>query len=243
MKHRSSRFGSLVLIIAILAALSVAVMMFGAHLGLWDPIVGFGYIRNYMNPIAYMVVTLSAIGLAYQLSSSNGAGVVKSFVALLIGLGLLAPMLYGKMHPPKQYPPIHDITTDTVNPPQFITLDDHRPGAKNSLVYGGSKVAEQQHLAYSDIAPIYVSTPASEAFQQALNVGKSMGWEIVSQDFKKLRFEATARTPVFQFADDIVVVVTELKSTTRIDIRSVSRIGRGDRGVNANRIREFIQSF
>ena len=186
---------------------------------------------------------LGAMSFAYQLFSSNGVGIIKSFIALLIGLGLLAPMIYEKMHPSKQYPLIHDITTDTVNPPQFITLNDNRPGAKNSLVYGGSKVADQQHLAYSDIVPIYVSKSAREAFQQALNVGQSMGWEIVSQDAQKLRFEATARTPVYQFADDIVVVVTALKGTTRIDIRSVSRVGLGDKGVNADRIREFIQFF
>jgi uncharacterized protein (DUF1499 family) len=70
-----------------------------------------------------------------------------------------------------------------------------------------------------------------------------MGWEIVAQDADKLRFEATARTPVYQFADDIVVVVTAVNDASRVDIRSVSRVGRSDRGVNAARIREFVQAF
>ncbi|WP_413699466.1 DUF1499 domain-containing protein [Psychromonas sp. KJ10-10] len=70
-----------------------------------------------------------------------------------------------------------------------------------------------------------------------------MEWEIVAQDDNNLRFEASARTPLYRFVDDVVVVVTPEGNASRVDIRSVSRIGRGDRGVNANRIREFMKAF
>ncbi len=77
----------------------------------------------------------------------------------------------------------------------------------------------------------------------SLRVASEMGWEIVVQDEGALRFEASASTPVFQFVDDVVVTVTSEGSASRVDIRSVSRIGRSDRGANAARIREFIETF
>ena len=196
-----------------------------------------------MNPIAYGVVGLGVIGLIYQLATRNRFGAVKAGITSLVGVGLLAPMIYGQIQPSVRFPPIHDITTDTNNPPAFMALDDKRGGAKNTLVYGGTEVAAQQNKAYPDIEPIQSNKSATEAFAEALRVGKAMGWEFVVQDSRDLRYEATARTSVYRFVDDVVVVVTSVDSASRIDIRSVSRIGRGDRGVNAARIREFIKAF
>jgi uncharacterized protein (DUF1499 family) len=158
-------------------------------------------------------------------------------------VGLLAPMIYEQIKPPVRFPPIHDITTNTISPPVFIALDDLRPGAQNTLVYGGPEVAAQQRKAFPDIKPIQSNKSAPDAFSEALHVAKAMGWEIVAQDPDHLRFEATARTPVYRFVDDVVVTVSSVDGASRIDIRSVSRVGRGDRGVNAMRIRKFIKAF
>lgn len=217
--------------------------MFGARLGLWEPIVGFGLVRNYMNPIAYCVIGLSIAGLLYLFAARNCSGVVKVCISGFMGLVLLAPTIYTQLQPSMFIPPIHDISTDVVTPPKFLVLDENRAGARNTLVYGGAEVARHQKKAYSDIAPIESKKTTQAAFVEALRVGKAMGWEIIAQDAKKLRFEATARTPVYQFIDDIVVVVTAVANGSRIDVRSVSRIGRSDRGVNANRIRAFIATF
>ena len=70
-----------------------------------------------------------------------------------------------------------------------------------------------------------------------------MGWDIVASDAERRRFEATAYTSVFYFADDVVVVVSEEVNGSRVDMRSVSRIGRSDQGVNAARIRAFQEQF
>lgn len=241
--NNSSRLGTVQLIVAIFAVLSIGLMMFGARFGLWEPIVGFSLVRTYMNPIGYGVLGFSIVGLIYQLTTRNRSGAIKTAIASLVGIGLLAPMIFGQIQTPVRFPPIHDISTDTNNPPTFLVLDDNRTGAINTLVYGGSEVAKQQIKAYPDIAPIQSNKPASAAFTEALRVGKAMGWEIVAQDRSQLRFEATARTLVYRFIDDVVVVVTTVESGSRIDIRSVSRIGRSDRGVNAARIREFVNNF
>jgi len=135
-------------------------------------------------------------------------------------------MIYGMVKPTKRAPPIHDITTDTDKPPQFLVLDETRPGAKNSLVYAGQKVAVIQKKAYPQIAPIQSKLAAPEAFGKALSIAKEKGWEIVAEDSTALRFEAIARTAVYRFMDDVVVVVTPTDNTSRIDVRSVSRIGK-----------------
>lgn len=222
--------------------IAIAVMMFGAQLGLWEPIVGFGLIRSYMNPIGYGVAALSVIGAVVVLIQRK-RGLGKCMLACLLAVGILAPMIKDKLQPPLRLPPIHDISTDTSNPPEFLVLDDNRPGARNTLQYGGAEVAAHQAQTYPDIAPIESDSTAAESYARALELAQSMGWEIVAQDADALRFEASARTAVFAFVDDVVVVVSSQGEGSRVDLCSVSRIGRGDRGVNAARVRDFIAQF
>ncbi|MCF7352718.1 DUF1499 domain-containing protein [Vibrio sp. CK2-1] len=240
---RSSHFGTLTVSLAIIALLGVALMIFGAGFDLWEPIVGFGYIRNYLNPIGLCVLGLGVLVLIYYAYLRHRRGVIKSFITVLIGLGLVAPMVINLIQPPKRAPAIHDITTDIVNPPKFLVLDDTRPGAKNSLIYAGEEVSSIQQTAYPYIKPITSTLPAIDAYKKALVIAHEMGWEIVAKDEATLRFEGIAQTPFFSFKDDVVVRVTPLNNQSKIDLRSVSRIGRGDRGVNAARIVDFTQRF
>jgi len=239
----TSRIGTLLLIIAVAAALTVAVMIFGAGWGLWEPIVGFGYIRNYLNPIGLSLFSLSTLGLIYQLITRNRIGGVKALIAVLIGVALIAPMLQGIIKPAKRAPAIHDITTDTVNPPEFLVLDETRSGAKNSLIYAGQEVATIQKKAYPYIKPIQSKLSAADAYAKALGIAQDKGWEIVAENPEALRFEATAQTAFFGFMDDVVIKVTPINNESRIDMRSVSRIGRSDKGANAARIVAFTNSF
>ena len=243
MAKNGSLMGTLLLIAALCALAAVILMVSGARLGLWEPIVGFGYVRNTLNPVGYTVTGFSLAGLIYLAVKGDRAGSIKAAIACLVGLGMLAPMLMAAVVPPASFPPIHDVTTDTTNPPEFLVLDDNRPGARNSLVYGGEEIAVQQLAAFPDIAPIQSDLSPAEAFAKSLDIAQSMGWEIVVKDADTLRYEATARTPIYRFVDDIVVIVTPVGESSRIDIRSVSRIGRGDQGVNAARIRAFIGAF
>ena len=91
--------------------------------------------------------------------------------------------------------------------------------------------------------PVLSDLPAAQAFTRALSIAEEKGWELVAQDSEALRFEAIARTAVYSFMDDVVVVVTPADNGSRIDIRSVSRVGRSDKGVNAARISDFARSF
>ncbi|CAM4465237.1 DUF1499 domain-containing protein [Shewanella livingstonensis] len=240
--------GNIALIVAIVAVAIAALMVFGSSLGLWDPIVGFMASRNYNNLLGYLVLVVAvlALGTSFTIkqdSSAKGKGILTSTIALLLGLAVLSPSIMALVIKPVKYPPIHDITTNTQSLPQFEFLTDSRIGAKNSLVYGGEEIATQQLQAFPNIQPIATDLSVEAAYQKALTVAKTMGWSIVAQDPKALRFESTATTPFFNFADDVVIVVSALEQGSRIDLRSVSRIGIGDAGVNAKRIQEFSQRF
>jgi uncharacterized protein (DUF1499 family) len=70
-----------------------------------------------------------------------------------------------------------------------------------------------------------------------------MGWEIVDSDPERGRIEATATTFWFGFKDDVVVRVRPASEGSRIDVRSVSRVGRSDVGTNAERIEEYLEKL
>lgn len=239
MKHT----GKIALLVALLGALGVALSLFGARLGLWEPIIGLGLYRTYLTPVGTVIAIVGVLAVIVHLFRKEKGGAILGAVATAVGVACLVPLMLATINPPVRGAPINDITTDTANPPAFLVLDDTREGARTSLVYAGAKVAETQAAAYPDIAPLETDLAADAAFSRALDVAAEMGWEIIASDAANRRFEATARTSVFYFADDVVVVVTEQDGGSRVDMRSVSRIGRSDQGVNAARIRDFQQNF
>lgn len=247
-KKKPSMLATLVFGIAVLSGIAALVMIFGAAMGLWEPIEGFRLSRTYNNNLGYIVCGLAVACLIYLFIKKGVEGKKKALISLIIGLAILAPLLSSLVGEKVSYPPIHDITTDTENPPEFIALTDPRPGSRNTLNYFGKGERQEwypsrQLDAFPDIKPIMTDLSPDEAYARAVTVGESMGWEIIGADPAARRFEGTATTPIFRFVDDTVVVVTPDGTGSRVDIRSVSRIGTGDIGVNAKRIREFISLF
>ncbi|WP_153770306.1 DUF1499 domain-containing protein [Labrenzia sp. CE80] len=238
-----TKIGKFTLFVAVLGGLCVMLMLFGARLGLWAPTTGFGFYRTYLNPLGAVIAVMGVLTLLMHFKRKEKAGLLAGGAAVIIGMACLAPMIAGAINPPVRAAPIHDISTDTTNPPAFEVLDETRAGARNSLKYGGPELAKVQSAAYPDIAPLTTELSADAAYQKALTVAHEMGWEIVTSNTERRRFEAVARTPVFYFADDVVLVVTPQGDGSRVDMRSVSRVGRSDQGVNAKRILSFQKQF
>ena len=138
---------------------------------------------------------------------------------------------------------IHDITTDTENPPTFVALLAVRNACRNGSAYGGARVAAEQRVRYPDIQPLLLTTAPAAAFQNAWNAARAMNWAIAAAAEKEGRIEATATTRVLRFKDDVIIRITPHDSSTRVDVRSVSRLGRNDFGTNAKRIRRFFDSL
>jgi uncharacterized protein (DUF1499 family) len=141
----------------------------------------------------------------------------------------------------QRVPMIHDITTDTETPPSFVALLPLRAGAPNSVEFGGPELAAQQRTGYPDLGPLMLQIRPPQAFTYALTAARAMGWEIVASEPTEGRIEAPATTFWFGFKDDVVVRITPAGSGSRIDVRSVSRVGKSDVGANAKRITEYLK--
>lgn len=160
-------------------------------------------------------------------------------LALLINLLAAAPPLYMVMRL-QQLPKIHDITTDTDNPPTFDAVVPRRKGARNAIDYVAA-TASEQHRGYPDIAPLALPLAPPIAFERSVRAARALGWDIVDAAPDKLRLEATATTLLFGFKDDIVVRITPRDGGSLIDMRSLSRVGGSDFGANADRVRAFLK--
>ena len=137
--------------------------------------------------------------------------------------------------------PIHDVSTDTVHPPQFLTLLLVRAvdKATNSANYN-TKTAQLQKEAYPDIVPLHLDQQPDQVFTHALAAVRAMGWEIVATDPAHGRIEATTTSFWFGFKEDIVVRITQEDNGSRVDVRSLSRTSQSDVGANARHVRDFL---
>ena len=135
---------------------------------------------------------------------------------------------------------IHDISTDLADPPAFVALLEARKASPIGAAHGGPQVAEEQRKGYPDIKPLVVKTPPAETVQKAIDAARSLGWHVAATDAASGRLEATDTTFFFGFKDDIVVRIRPEGTGSRVDVRSVSRVGLSDLGANAGRIRKFL---
>jgi uncharacterized protein (DUF1499 family) len=183
--------------------------------------------------LGLIALVLSLIGLMRR--GSKGV----ALAGLL--LGLLAAGIPANSINTARHSPIHDVSTDTVNPPQFTAILPLRAAAKaaNSTDYD-AKTAQLQKETYPDIGPSHLDLPPAQAFDRALAAARSMHWEIVASDPAQGRIEATATTFWFGFKDDVVVRIAAEGAGSRLDVRSLSRIGKSDVSANARRVRDYL---
>ena len=207
----------------------------GTRIGLW----AFGRGFQMMRWAAYAGMVGAALAVvALLLGPRRGLAVL----ALALGLAAFVPPWLVERNAMGK-PPIHDITTDTADPPPFVAIVPLRRDARNPVEYGGPEIAAQQRKAYPDIAPLFLPAPPAQAFERAEWAARGQGWEVVAAVPAEGRIEATDTTQWFGFKDDVVIRIRPEGAGSRVDVRSVSRIGRGDVGANARRIREFLETL
>jgi len=230
-------------LLAIAAAAAALVMLLstgpGTRLGLWPWQTGLSLLRW----AAYTGLAAGVAGvvllLLHALPRWRPLGFAVPVMVLLLSVASFGPPLY-MLSQAKKAPPIHDITTDTEHPPQFVALLPERRKAPNGFEYGGREIAAQQAKAYPDIVPRTLAMQPADALQHSLDAARALGWRIVATDGIEGRIEATATTTWFGFEDDVVIRVQPAGQGSRVDVRSASRVGRSDVGANAKRIREFL---
>ena len=147
------------------------------------------------------------------------------------------------MNTAKNVPPIHDISTDLMNPPQFVAIALLRADAPNPVAYDGIETAEQQRIGYPELQTLRYDQTQPELVAASTQAIENLGWELVNIDADKGIIEATDTTAWFSFKDDIVVRITDSENERLVDIRSKPRIGGGDLVKNAARIHGFIKEL
>jgi uncharacterized protein (DUF1499 family) len=227
--------------LAAAAAMAGLLSGLGHRWGWWEYRTGFLVLRfAAWGGVAAVALSLFAIMVA--LRAGLRRGVVFGIHGVIIGALVFGVPAFKQIEG-RKLPPIHDITTDTTNPPGFVAVLPLRKNAPNTAEYGGAVIAGQQRKGYPDIAPLKLEVPPAAAYERALKTARDAGWEIVAAVPEESRIEATATTLLFGFNDDIVIRITPAGSGSRVDVRSVSRVGRSDLGVNAKRIREFLREL
>lgn len=166
--------------------------------------------------------------------------IILAGLAVVIGV-VVAAVPISWLLSARHLPLIHDITTDTVHPPQFVAILPLRKDAPNPAVYGGPEVAEQQKRAYPGLRTEVLDLPAGRTFELALAAAQAAGWKIIAAEPAEGRIEATDTTFWFGFTDDIVIRITAAGERTLLDIRSASRVGKSDVGTNARRIKSYLK--
>ncbi len=227
--------------IAFLVALAGAALLLisgpGVRLELWEFPTGFRMMR--------WATFLGLGGLALVLIVVLVPGLRRSAIGWWVPALLLAAVSvylpWQALESARQVPPIHDITTDTVDPPAFVALREVRARYPNPSDYPGEEVARQQREAYPDLDTLRLAEPAERGFERALDAAREMGWEIAAVDPEDGRIEATATTFWYGFRDDVVIRVRADNAESLVDVRSVSRVGRSDAGANAQRIRSYLE--
>lgn len=185
------------------------------------------------------VLAIVAVFVAWRAGARRVIGVAAMGLVLAL---LFAWPPFAKWRQASTLPAIHDVSTDTADPPQFVAIVPLRADAPNRLDYS-AEVAAQQKAAYPDIGPALLPQAPAQALKLAERAAHEMDWTVVFVDPAALRLEATATTRLFGFRDDVVVRITPSSVGSRIDVRSVSRVGRGDIGANAQRIREYLRTL
>jgi uncharacterized protein (DUF1499 family) len=220
---------------AIVAVLAVVASGFGARFGAWGIGTAFTILR--WGGYAALAVAVLALAAAVVMSMDTRSRVVLMAACVAAAIAGAVPIAW--MQRARDLPAINDITTDTRDPPAFAAILSLRSGSPVPSAYPGKPTADAQHAAYPDIASVVLAEPPEAAFAKALAAARAAGWTIIASDPGAGRIEATATTPWFGFRDDVVVRVAPDGRGSRVDVRSVSRIGKGDLGANAHRVREF----
>ncbi|RCV86209.1 DUF1499 domain-containing protein [Billgrantia montanilacus] len=241
--RRSGRWSAVSALLALIL-LGLAALLMGAagpaYRLEWFTLSGaFGMLR-YGAYAAFAAAGLGLITLVMAAFCRRGRPALVGGLALIGTMALLiVPLMH--LQQARVVPPIHDITTDTDDPPAFVALVEVREAAPNAVEYPGESFARQQREAYPDIEALELPISPDDAFEAAVAEVHASGWELIAAN--NGRIEAVATTTWFGFKDDVAIRLRESEGGTRVDMRSASRLGRSDAGANAARIRTFFEAL
>jgi uncharacterized protein (DUF1499 family) len=228
-------------VLILLAGLLMLAAPLGYRLKLWSAVTALTKVVA----LGLVAAALADLGAIVSLAAGGwrvGPGTTAMLAAIVV-IGTAAVLLPLRAKTIAEKAPIRDVTTDVGDPPAFKAVLPLRAADGADAVYPGAATAAIQQRNYPDLAPLRLEMPPGDAFARALAAAKTMAWTIVAEDAGGGRIEAFDKTLWFGFVDDVVIRLRPESGATRVDLRSVSRVGISDLGKNAKRIRAYIDTL
>jgi hypothetical protein len=250
--RKPSHWSSLAALLSIGGVVAALVAALGSGMDAWHFRVGFAVLR-YAFYAAVAGGLLALVLIIIGLVRRRGPG--KLNIAALLAALLFSAYLLPLVAAARSVPAIHDATTNLDDLPAFRSLpvrpdnlekvpDEGRPELARLDPESRWKALHRQ--AYGDLRTLRVPTSVSQTVDRAASLARDRGWTIATVDRNAGIVEATATSFFFRFKDDVVVRVRpdpQRPSGSLVDMRSISRVGGSDVGMNAKRIRAFLADF
>ncbi|HEX8621724.1 MAG TPA: DUF1499 domain-containing protein [Allosphingosinicella sp.] len=234
------------LLLGVGAVLAALVAALGSAMEIWGFRAGLTSLRY----LFWAAVAGAAIGLIGLIMARRRAKLLlANLVALVVALGFVL-YLGNLVRTAKSVPAIHDVATDLDDLPQFVRLkvradnlekipDEGKPELKALPPEQRWKAVHRAH--YGDLRTVRLAIPPAEAVRRAAALARERGWDVATVDEARGVVEATETSRFFRFKDDVVVRVRPAPGGgSLVDMRSISRVGASDVGVNAKRVRAFL---
>jgi hypothetical protein len=259
MSGLSSGLRTAALAYALLLPVYFLVASLGVKFGLLDWRIGLGVMIIQFGAIVLMVgVALALAALVATLLRKPRRGWLLCLVALLVPvLGLVYANQVRQQA--SRVPPIHDVTTNPSDPPQFspAILEARTASGANRVGdfttplsadprYATGPVKDRAlgeviRVAYPQVRTLVIPARPDLVFPAAEAAARAEGWKIVTVSPERGALEATAETFWFGFKDDVAVRVRPAPNGgSAVDVRSTSRVGLSDLGTNAKRIEGYL---
>ena len=225
---------------SLLALSMLAAGMVGAHYHYTAPFTGFQmFLLGFLMGI--IAVLLGVIGIFATRTPIRAAGRPRAIIGTIIGLLIVIPIV-GMILTRPQVPAINDITTDFDNPPEFTYAGQIDANRGRDMKYDRAKYADRQQQGYGPLAPLKMPEPPDDAFKAVQKTAAEMpDWTITNTDTRNRTIEGYATSGLFHFNDDFIIGVRPgSDGGSLLEMRSKSRDGIGDLGVNHKRIKDFF---
>ena len=251
-RRLAQRITTAALVFSIGAVLAALIAAIGSGQGAWHFRTGFAVLQY-----ALYAAALGAVLAIAGLVTSRGGGMHRltwrNILALAVGLGFVL-FLGSQIATARSVPAIHDITTNLDDIPKFYRLVVRSDNMANIPDMGRRDLAALpprerwkavHREAYGDLATVRVPWTVAETVRRSETLASERGWDIVTADAELGILEAVDTSTFFRFKDNVLVRVRRAPDGTGslVDMRSISRVGASDVGVNAKRVRGFLRDL
>ncbi len=190
-------------------------------------------------PLSLVAMACALVALVRTRREQSSAAWRRSQRAA-VGGALCFAVMFGLALPSLGRPLINDVTTDPSAPVRFYPGGEAASACPDRLSYP-AEFGPVQQAAYPHLAPLYLKERPAEVFERARRALASLpNARLTLVDEDRMHVEAVVESRIFHFADDVAVEVRPYGRGSRVDVRSRSRVGRGDLGANALRVETLL---